>query len=84
MASPSLFRSSTRFDLSICARCTFRASYTPRRSTRRWIAQKSIAEAVEADANAAWQARAMEIKSGKQKSIFTKLEERGLVHAVTG
>jgi tyrosyl-tRNA synthetase len=31
-----------------------------------------------------WQEQALEIKQGKRKSMLTILEERGLVHAVTG
>ena len=37
-----------------------------------------------ADAENAWQAKALEIEAGKQKSMLTILEERGLVHQITG
>jgi hypothetical protein len=31
-----------------------------------------------------WQEKAADIRAGKQKSMLTILEERGLVHTVTG
>jgi len=32
----------------------------------------------------AWQQKAWEIKDGKKKSMLSILEERGLVHQITG
>jgi tyrosyl-tRNA synthetase len=37
-----------------------------------------------ADAEMAWQQKAWEIKDGKKKSMLSILEERGLVHQITG
>jgi tyrosyl-tRNA synthetase len=37
-----------------------------------------------ADAEKKWQEKALEIEAGKQKSMLTILEERGLVHQITG
>ena len=37
-----------------------------------------------ANAEAEWQEKASKIKAGKQKSMLTILEERGLVNTITG
>ena len=37
-----------------------------------------------ADAEREWQEKAARIQAGKEKSMLTTLEERGLVHTVTG
>jgi tyrosyl-tRNA synthetase len=37
-----------------------------------------------ADAEINWQEKASRIKAGQEKSMFTILEERGLIHTVTG
>ena len=82
MASPSLFRSSTRPDLYVCARCAFRASSNPQKTAMRWIGIKYLTKV--ADAEMTWQQKAWEIKDGKKKSMLSILEERGLVHQITG
>ena len=82
MASSSLFRNSTRHDLYICARCAVRASTSPNKTTRRWIGMKYLAKV--ADAELQWEQKAEIIRSGKQKSMLTILEERGLIQTITG
>lgn len=79
MVQPSIFRSATRPGLHVCARCAIKVS---RRDGKRWISQRYLAKV--ADAELKWQERALEIKQGKKKSMLTTLEERGLIHAVTG
>jgi hypothetical protein len=37
-----------------------------------------------AEAEKEWTEQAAEIKAGRQKSMFKKLEERGYIHTVTG
>jgi tyrosyl-tRNA synthetase len=82
MASPSLFRSLTRPDLYVCARCAFRASQAPSRISRRWIGMKYLAKV--ADAEKQWKERAARVNAGQEKSMLTILEERGLVQTITG
>ncbi|KAE9366519.1 hypothetical protein N431DRAFT_417315 [Stipitochalara longipes BDJ] len=82
MASRSLFRASTRPDLYICARCALRASQSQSKTTRRWIGMKYLAKV--ADAEKQWKEKAESIRAGKEKSMLTILEERGLVQTITG
>lgn len=82
MASPSLFRSSTRPNLYLCARCAFQASKPPGSIAKRWIGMKYLAKV--ADAELAWQEKASRIRAGEEKSMLTILEERGLVQTITG
>ncbi|KAL2061213.1 hypothetical protein VTL71DRAFT_7486 [Oculimacula yallundae] len=82
MASPSLYRRSARPDLYICASCSLRASRSPSITARRWIGMKYLAKVANAEAD--WAKKASEIRSGKKKSMLTTLEERGLVHQITG
>jgi len=82
MISPSLFGSTSRQELYICSRCTFRASKVSFKTTRRWIGQKYLAKVALAEKQ--WQEWALEIKAKKRKSMLTVLEERGLVHQITG
>jgi tyrosyl-tRNA synthetase len=79
MARSSLFQAATRPDLHVCGRCALKIRS---RSGRRWISQRFIAKT--ADAELKWQEQALRIKQGKQKSMLTILEERGLVEQVTG
>jgi len=48
----------------------------------RWIGIKYLTKV--ADAEMTWQQKAWEIKDGKKKSMLSILEERGLVHQITG
>ncbi|KAK0114325.1 tyrosyl-tRNA synthetase [Cadophora gregata] len=82
MAPPSLFRRSTRPNLYVCASCALRASTSPTTISRRWIGMKYLAKL--ANAEAQWQEKAAKIEAGKQKSMLTILEERGLVNSITG
>ncbi|TVY41800.1 Tyrosine--tRNA ligase, mitochondrial [Lachnellula subtilissima] len=82
MASRSLLRSSTRPDLYVCARCAFRAAQPPARSPKRCIST-SFLKKVEAG-EVKWQEQAIEVQTGKRKSMLTILEERGLIQAITG
>lgn len=82
MAPPSLLRSSARPNLYVCARCALRASQAPNKSTRRWIGMKYLAKV--ADAEKEWKEKAARIHAGKEKSMLTILEERGLVQTITG
>jgi tyrosyl-tRNA synthetase len=77
----SLFGSS-RQELYICSRCAFRASKVSSKTTKRWIGQKYLAKVALAEKQ--WQEWALEIKAQKKKSMLSILEERGLVHQVTG
>lgn len=79
MAWSSLFQTTTRPDLHVCASCALKFS---RQTSRRWISQKFLAKV--ADAELKWQEQALEIRQGKRKSMLTTLEDRGLVHSVTG
>lgn len=82
MAFPSLLRTSARPELYVCIRCAFNASKTIQTPTRRWVGTKYIAKVVEAERE--WQEQALRIKNKEQRSMLTILEERGLVHQVTG
>lgn len=82
MVSPALLHTSVRQEISICARCSFRASEGGSRTSRRWIGQKYLAKKDEAERK--WQEQAKEIKAGKKKSMLSLLEERGLVHQIAG
>lgn len=68
--------------LYVCARCSFRAANISRKPIRRGLGTKWLAKAAEAKEK--WDKQANDIRSGKEKSMLTKLEERGLVHTVTG
>ena len=52
------------------------------KTTKRWIGMKYLAKV--ADAEEAWQQKASRIRAGKEKSMLTILEERGLVQRTTG
>jgi hypothetical protein len=82
MAPPSLLRSSTRPNLYVCAGCAFRALQAPGKTTKRWIGLKYLAKV--ADAEKQWKEKAARINAGKEKSMLTILEERGLVQTITG
>jgi len=82
MASPLLLRTSTRQDLYICARCSIRAVKPPNNISKRWIGLKYLAKVAEAEQE--WKQKAKEINAGRQKSMLTILEERGLVNTITG
>jgi tyrosyl-tRNA synthetase len=59
-----------------------RASQTPSKTTRRWIGIKYLAKV--ADAENQWKEKARRIRDGKEKTMLTILEERGLVQTITG
>lgn len=81
MAPPSLLRLSSR--PYVCAKCTSAISSAgAQKEARRWIGLKYLAKV--ADAEMKWQEQAIEIRAGKKKSVFTILEERGLVHDTIG
>jgi tyrosyl-tRNA synthetase len=82
MISPSLFGSTSRQELYLCSRCAFRASKVSSKTTKRWIGLKYLAKVALAERQ--WQGQALEIKARKKKSMLTVLEERGLVHQITG
>ncbi|KAE8443522.1 hypothetical protein EG329_001762 [Mollisiaceae sp. DMI_Dod_QoI] len=82
MAPLSLLRTPTRPNLYICARCAFRAAHAPGKSTKRWISTKYLHKV--AGAELRWAEQASRVRSGKEKSMLTILEERGLVQTVTG
>jgi hypothetical protein len=82
MASPSLIWSSTRPNLYVCARCAFNASNASGKVRKRWLGQHYINNLNKAEKD--WQARATEIREGRQKSMLTILEERGLVQSIAG
>jgi tyrosyl-tRNA synthetase len=72
----------TQQDAYICSRCSFRASNLVKRSQRRSIGLKYQAKVAQAQKE--WQAQAVKIRKGEQKSMLSILEERGLVHQITG
>ncbi|KUJ18977.1 uncharacterized protein LY89DRAFT_508940 [Mollisia scopiformis] len=82
MASRSFLRASSRPEAYVCPRCTLQASNASGKTIRRWIGTKYLAKM--ADAEMAWSQKASSIKSGKEKSMLTILEERGLVQTFTG
>lgn len=82
MASASLIRPSGSNGLYVCARCAFRAISLAPKTTKRGVGTKYLAKVAEAKQD--WDNRAREIQQGNEKSILAKLEERGLVHTVTG
>jgi len=59
-----------------------RASKITQKTARRAIGTKWLKKTADAETN--WQIQALEIKDGKKKSMLKILEERGLVHNVTG
>jgi tyrosyl-tRNA synthetase len=79
MALPFLLRSSSRPDIYICVKCTWKLIANPQ---RRWLGMKYLAKV--ADAEKAWQDQALRIRQKKEKSMLTILEERGLVQDITG
>ncbi|CZR55816.1 related to tyrosine--trna ligase precursor, mitochondrial (cyt-18) [Phialocephala subalpina] len=82
MALSSLLRASKRPDPYVCARCAFQASNAPSKTTRRWLKIEYTDRVAEAEMT--WGERASSIRAGKEKSMLTILEERGLVQTVTG
>ncbi|TVY71545.1 Mitochondrial tyrosine--tRNA ligase [Lachnellula suecica] len=82
MASLSFLRPSTRPDLYVCAKCALRATNAPNRSRRKWISTSWIQKTEVAVAE--WEKKAKQIRAGKEKSMLTILEERGLVHQIAG
>jgi tyrosyl-tRNA synthetase len=82
MVLPSLLGNTTRQDLYICSRCAFKASKISSKTPRRWIGQKYLAKVAQAEQQ--WQEQAVEIRAGRKKDMLTILEERGLVHQITG
>ncbi|PQE06036.1 tyrosyl-tRNA synthetase protein [Rutstroemia sp. NJR-2017a BBW] len=78
----SLLRNPSRPDLYICARCALRSSRNSNNAARRWIGTKYLAKV--ADAQLAWGEQAKAIRSGKKKSMFKILEERGYIHQTAG
>jgi tyrosyl-tRNA synthetase len=58
------------------------ASQAPSKTTRRSIGLKYLAKV--ADAEDQWKEKAARIRAGKEKSMLTILEERGLVQSITG
>ncbi len=82
MASPTVFRNAVQADFSICPRCAFRTSKLLNKAARRGIGMKYLAK--KENAELAWSQKAKEITTGQKKSMLTILEERGLVHQITG
>ncbi|PBP27590.1 hypothetical protein BUE80_DR001496 [Diplocarpon rosae] len=82
MTSNSLLRSSARPNLYVCARCRFRASKLPNSTAKRWIGTKYLAKMSNAEEE--WKQKASRVWAGKEKSMLTILEERGLVQTITG
>lgn len=77
MASPLLVRNAHK-ELYVCARCSFKTT----KIQRRWIGMKYMKKA--ADAEAAWQQKAVRIRNGELQGMLDILDERGLVHQVAG
>ncbi|TVY89596.1 Tyrosine--tRNA ligase, mitochondrial [Lachnellula willkommii] len=82
MASPSLLRRSTRPELYVCSRCAFRAAQPSTRGPKRCISTSFLNKVAAAEEQ--WQEQAVEVRTGKRKSVLTVLEERGLIQAITG
>lgn len=82
MVSLSLLRSAGRQELQVSSRRAFKASGVSSKILRRWIGLKYLAKVAEAEKQ--WQEQAAEIRAGRKKSMLTVLEERGLVHQITG
>ncbi|OBT43972.1 hypothetical protein VE00_04682 [Pseudogymnoascus sp. WSF 3629] len=82
MASSSLLRSASQHRLCQCSRTAARSTRPHAATGRRYIGMKYLAKV--ADAEKAWAEKAKDIRAGKQKSMLSILEERGLVHQTTG
>jgi tyrosyl-tRNA synthetase len=82
MVSASLFGNTARDCLYICSKCALKASKVASKTSRRWIGTKYLAKVAQAERE--WQEQALQIRAGKMKSMLTILEERGLVHQITG
>jgi tyrosyl-tRNA synthetase len=82
MVFPSLFGNASRRELYICSTCAFKASKASIKTSQRWIGTKYLAKVKKAEQE--WQEQAKEIRAGNVKSMLTILEERGLVHQITG
>ena len=76
-------RASTRPGLYVCAGCALRLANGSQKITKRWImGPKMLRKVTEAETQ--WQEQAFDIRDGKKKSMLSILEERGLVHDITG
>lgn len=65
-----------------CLKCQLYRDKVLRGTTKRWIGMKYLAKI--ADAEDQWQEKALRITAGKEKSMMTILEERGLINQFTG
>lgn len=82
MTSHAVLRPTTRSDLYICARCSFRARNGIPRVSRRGLGTKFIAKV--ADAEQDWKQKALRIRKGEQQSMLSILDERGYINQITG
>lgn len=82
MAVPAFLRLPARLEPYICVRCSTRAARIPGRSARRSLHLSTIAKREDAEKD--WQAKAAKIRAGEQQSMLSILEERGLIHTISG
>ncbi|RKF54041.1 Tyrosine--tRNA ligase, mitochondrial [Golovinomyces cichoracearum] len=82
MASQMFSRKPIGREVYYYSRFRVRSEVTGIRTTKRWIGMKYLAKI--ADAEDEWQKKASRVRAGKQKSMLTILEERGLICQVTG
>lgn len=82
MASQHILRRATKQEASLCTRCYLRAITPANFTSKRWIGMKYLAKVAAAEDE--WQEKASRIKAGKEKSMLTIFEERGLICNTTG
>jgi tyrosyl-tRNA synthetase len=82
MATHSLFQTAFYRSRYINIRCAFRTLEVFRRDTRRSIGSKYLAKVAEAEKQ--WKEQSKAIRDGRQKSMLSILEERGLIHQIAG
>jgi tyrosyl-tRNA synthetase len=78
----SLFQTAFRRSHCIYTRRVFRTSAIFRRDARRSIGTKYLAKVAEAEEQ--WKEQSKAIRDGRQKSMLSILEERGLIHQIAG
>ncbi|KAI0994993.1 Tyrosine--tRNA ligase [Podosphaera aphanis] len=81
MAPKASLQRTSKQGIYMCTRCALRGVSHPSFVSKRWIGMKYLAKVAAAEDQ--WQEKALRVTAGKEKSMLTILEERGLVLKTT-